>query len=134
MSVSWLVLELWQFLLIKDWPKTWKSEIPPAWVLPNIWRLGRIRNTKLGTNVSNTMLLHAAKCQSYSFYRFWLMKGKPTGGIKLPPPKIWVKNENSFQGEKNICHHFQRTFSCQKWTRTHERAFNTLTPGKSNLK
>ena len=30
-------------------------------VFPNIWRLGRVKNTKLGTNVSNKMLLNAAK-------------------------------------------------------------------------
>ena len=26
-----------------------------VWVLPNIWRLGRVRNTKFGTNISNKM-------------------------------------------------------------------------------
>ena len=38
----------------------------PVWVLPNIWRLGRVRYTKFGRNVSNEMLLNAAKCQGYS--------------------------------------------------------------------
>ena len=28
----------------------------PVWVLPNIWRLGQVRNTEFGTNVSNKML------------------------------------------------------------------------------
>ena len=51
----------------------------PVWVLPNIWRLGRVMDTKFGTNVSNRMLLNAAKFQGYSFYRFWVIKGKPTG-------------------------------------------------------
>ena len=58
----------------------------PVWVLPNIWRLGQVRDTKFGTNVSNEMLLNAAKCQGYSFYRFWVIKGKLTEGVKLPPP------------------------------------------------
>ena len=52
----------------------------PVWVLPNIWRLGQVMDTKFGTNVSNRMLLNAAKFQGYSFYRFWVIKGKPTGG------------------------------------------------------
>ena len=39
----------------------------PVWVLPNIWRLGWVRDTKAGKNVSNKMLLNAAKCQGYSF-------------------------------------------------------------------
>ena len=57
-----------------------------VWVLPNIWRLGRVRNTKFDTNISNKMLLNTAKCQGYSFYRFWVIKGKPIGGeVKLPP-------------------------------------------------
>ena len=43
----------------------------PIWVLPNIWRLGR---------VSNRMLLNASKFQGFSFYRFWVIKSKPTGG------------------------------------------------------
>ena len=57
----------------------------PTWVLPNISRLGQVWDTKFDTNVSNEMLLNAAKCQDYSFYRLCLIKGKPTGGLKLPP-------------------------------------------------
>ena len=36
------------------------------------------------------MLLDAAKCQGYSFYLYWVIKGKPTGGRgvggKIAPP------------------------------------------------
>ena len=39
----------------------------PVWVFPNIWRLGRARNTKFDTNVSNKILPNVEKCQSYSF-------------------------------------------------------------------
>ena len=56
----------------------------PVWVLPNIWRLGGVRDTKFGTNVSNKKLLNAAKCQSYSFYHFWIIKGEPTRGKIIP--------------------------------------------------
>ena len=51
------------------------------WGLPNIWRLGLVRDTKFGTNVSNEMLLNAAKQQGYSFYRFWVSNGKAGGGV-----------------------------------------------------
>ena len=51
-----------------------------VWVFANIWRLRWVRDAKFGTNVSNKMLLNAAKCQGYSFYRFWVNKGKPTAG------------------------------------------------------
>ena len=33
------------------------------WVLPNIWRLGQVKDNKFGTSVSNKMLLNAAKPQ-----------------------------------------------------------------------
>ena len=46
----------------------------------DIWKLGWVRDTKFGANVSNKMLLNAAKCQSYRFYHFWVIKGNPTGG------------------------------------------------------
>ena len=47
-----------------------------VWVLPNIWRLGRVRDTNIGTDISNKILLNAAKCQGYRFYRFCVSKGK----------------------------------------------------------
>ena len=67
----------------------------PVWVLLTIWRLGRVRAIKFGTNVSNKMSLNAAKCQDYSFYRFWVIKGKATGRVKLSltPSQIRVISE-----------------------------------------
>ena len=53
--------------------------INPAYVLPNIWRLGQVRNTKFGAIVSNDVLLNAAKYQGYIFYLFWDIKEKPRG-------------------------------------------------------
>ena len=71
---------------------TRNSEIenPPIWVLPNIWRLGWVSNTKFDTNFFNIELLKAVKCHGYSFYHFWVIKGKPTM-VKLPPTQIRVK-------------------------------------------
>ena len=58
----------------------------PVLVLPNIWRLGQVMETKFDTYVSNKILLNAAKLQGNSSYPFWVIKGKPTGGrVKLPP-------------------------------------------------
>ena len=57
-----------------------------VWAFPNIWRLRQVMDTKFGSNVCNKMLLNAAKFQGYSFCRFWVMKGKPTGGGKITPP------------------------------------------------
>ena len=63
----------------------------PVWVLPNIGRLGGVRNSKFIKNVCNKMLLNAAKYQGYSFYCFWVIKGKPTGGIKFPQPRLGLR-------------------------------------------
>ena len=76
MSISSLVLELWQFSFIRDWPEIRKSEIPPS----------EFRDTKFDTKISNKILRNATKCQGYSFFHFWVVRRKLTGGIKLPPP------------------------------------------------
>ena len=39
------------------------------------------RKTKFGTGAFNKMLLNAAKCQRHSFYRFFVIKGKPSRGV-----------------------------------------------------
>ena len=76
----------------KGLSRTLEIGITPLWVLPNIWRLGQVRDTKFGTNVTNKILLDAAKCQGYSFYHFWVIKGKSTGtgdggrADKITPP------------------------------------------------
>ena len=50
-------------------------------------------DTKTGMDVSNEMLLNTAKLKGYSFYRFWVIKGKPTGEwTKItPPPRLELK-------------------------------------------
>ena len=69
----------------------------PVWDLQNIWRLGKVGDTKFGTNVSNKILLNTAKYQGHSFYRFWVIKGKPTGvEVKLPnPPRLGLNFKNA---------------------------------------
>ena len=51
-------------------------------------------DTKFGMNVSNRMLLNAAKFQGYSFYRFWVIKGNLGGKITHPPatPRLGLKD------------------------------------------
>ena len=46
-------------------------------VLPNICRVGQVRDTKFGKDVPNEMVINVAKCQSYSSCRFWVIKGNP---------------------------------------------------------
>ena len=42
----------------------------PVWVLPNIWRRGQVMDTKFFTNVSNRILLNAAKFQGLQLLLF----------------------------------------------------------------
>ena len=74
LGLSCLVLELSKFSFIKDWPEFRISQYAPVWVFFNIWRLGWVRDTKFGTNVSKEILLNAAKRHRYSFYNFWVIK------------------------------------------------------------
>ena len=53
-----------------------------VWVLPNIWRLGQVRDNKFRKNVTNDKLLNAVKCQS--FYHFWVIKGNNRGYYPCP--------------------------------------------------
>ena len=64
-----------------------------VWILPKIWRLGWVRDTKFGTNVFDEMLLNALKYQGYSIYHFWVITGKPTGSKITPiPPGLEVSS------------------------------------------
>ena len=88
-SVSTLAQELGQFTFTRDLPEARKLEATPVefcpisrdcdkFVIPNF------------AQMSLKILLNDAKCWSYSFYLFWVIKGKPSrGGGKitpLPPP------------------------------------------------
>ena len=55
MSISLLVLKLWQFSYKRDWPEIQKLEIP------NIWRLGRVRDIK------NSVWISPIKC-------YWMLQ------------------------------------------------------------
>ena len=101
-------------------PEIWNITV---WVLANIWRLGRVRDTKFGTNVSNKMLLNAVKWKGYSFYCFWIIKGKPITGVKLPSTQIRIdvicgidyserpfsKNSYYVETSQEICNRNQAT-------------------------
>ena len=58
----------------------------PVWLFPKIWRLGRVRDTRFSTNVSNKMLKNPAKCNGYRSYHFLVIKGKPTVVQNYPHP------------------------------------------------
>ena len=78
MSISLLVLELWQFSFIRGWPEIWKLEIPPSEFCPisEDW-------SELGIPNLARMFLECCKMSglqllllTFYFYR----------GVKLLPP------------------------------------------------
>ena len=60
-------------------------EITPVWVLPHIWRLGQVRDTKFGTNVSNKVLLNAENTRVTAFTVSELLRENQQGGSKITP-------------------------------------------------
>ena len=95
-SLSLLVLELRKFWFIRDLTGNWKY---PVWVLSNIWRLGRVSDTKFDMNASYEKLLNAIKCQVYCFYRFWGTRENQevcdVWGREPNPNQIRVKSDRS---------------------------------------
>ena len=92
MSISSLVLELWQFYFIGIDQKS-ENRNTSTWILSNIWRLGLVRvpNLVRMSIIKFYWMLQNASC---SFCRFWVIKGKPIvcvsgsrgGRGNLPPP------------------------------------------------
>ena len=85
-------------------PKIGNSHV---WVLPNIWRLGRVSDTKHGANVSNKMLLKALKMPGLQLLPFMSYWGKSNrGAVKLPspapPPPFWTQIR--VKGYENHCY------------------------------
>ena len=54
----------------------------PVWFLPNIWRLGKVMDTKFGTNIPNKILRNAAKFRITALTAFELLREKTFIRIK----------------------------------------------------
>ena len=99
MSISGLVLELWQFSFIKDWPETWKSEIPPSEFFPisGDWRELRIPNLAQMCLIKCYCMLQNARVTVVPFLSY---KGKTNRGPKLPSsptPRLGLRETSKNQ-------------------------------------
>ena len=68
-------------------------------VVPNIWRLGQVQNTKLCTNVSNQILLNAIIYQGLHLLPFQSSEGKTRmggEGVKLSPTQVRINEDQTF--------------------------------------
>ena len=89
-SFIWILsvaLELWQFSsFIKGLTRNPEIRNTLIWVLPDIWRLEWLGDTKFGTNASNKMLLNARVA---AFTVSELLRGTQERGLNYPsPPRI----------------------------------------------
>ena len=87
MSISSLVLQLWEFSFIRDWPETRKLEIPPFKFCPisGDWDKLWIRNLAQMSIIECYWMLQNARVTAFTVFKLFL--GKPTGGL-LPPPHL----------------------------------------------
>ena len=69
---------------------TWNPEIgnTPVWVLPNIWWLEQVRNTKFGMDVYNKMLLMQQNARVTAFTISESLREKNRGWVGLQGGKI----------------------------------------------
>ena len=119
MSIPSLVLELWQFSLVRDWPEIWKSEIHPSqWNMP-IWVLlksGDCRKLRI-PNLEELLLM------LQNFTGFTVIKRKPTGGVKIThtSTQIRVKKLNIIKTKQIIFDVLSLYFSTQDLPKTNLR-------------
>ena len=73
----------------------------PVWISPNFLRLGQVRDTKFGTDVSNKVLLMLQTSRVIAVTVSELLR-ENRRGVKLPPssPQIRVKH-SSFQSRND---------------------------------
>ena len=57
------------------------------WIFPYNWALRWASNRQFSANISNKKLLNAVKVHGYSFYHFWVIKGKRTVGYNYSPTR-----------------------------------------------
>ena len=69
----------------------------PAWNLSDIWRLGRVRDTEFGMNVSNGgyLMPRSWKVAVFTVFELFGKKQQGEGAVKFPPPpppKLGLRN------------------------------------------
>ena len=86
MSISSLVLELWQFSFIRDWPEIRKSEIPPSEFCPisGDWGELGIPNLARMSLIKCYWMLQNARVTAFTVSELW--RENQHGGLSPPSP------------------------------------------------
>ena len=87
MSMSSLVVELWQFSFIRDWPEIRKSEIPPSEFCPISGDWGKLWIPHLAwmSLIECYWMLQNSRVTAFTVFEL-LREIKMGGKITLPPP------------------------------------------------
>ena len=85
MSISSLVLKLWQFSFIRDWPEIRKSEIPPSEFCPISGDWGKlwIPNLARMSPIKYYWMLQNSRVTALTVFE--LLRENQLAGVKLPP-------------------------------------------------
>ena len=86
MSISSLVLELWQFSFIRDWPEIRKSEIPPSEFCPISGDWGELWIPNLARMFLIACYWMLQNSRVTAFTVFVLLRENQVGGKLHPPP------------------------------------------------
>ena len=84
MSISSLVLELWQFTFIRNWPEIQKSEIPPSDFCPISGDWGELGKPNLAWIKFYLMLQKAFTVSE-------LLRENQQGDSNYPPPRLGLR-------------------------------------------
>ena len=108
MSISSLVLELWQFSFIKDWQEIRKSEIPLYEFCPISGDWGELWIPNLARmSLTECYWMHQnSRVTAFTVFEL-LRENQRTGGNKTTPTQIRVKS-TSFMGEWIIFNLFSK--------------------------
>ena len=98
LSVSSLVLQLWQFSFIRDWPEIRKSEIPPSKFcsIPGNWGKLVIPNLARMSLLKCYWMLQNARVTAFTISE---LLRENQQGVKLPPsppPRLGLRSYEAF--------------------------------------
>ena len=88
MSISLLVLELRQFLFVRDWPEFQKSETPTFEFCPTS-EIGAREGYQTWHDVTAFTVAAFAVSEL-------LRENQQGGGVKIPPPRLGLKSNRTF--------------------------------------
>lgn len=95
-SISWLILELWQSLFIRDLIRNSEIENTPVWGFFNIWRLERVKDANLAWM---SLMEHYLMLQNARFTVFTTAEllRENQHGVKISPSRFGLIVQPIFQ-------------------------------------